>query len=307
LKLKLLGIGEVLWDLLPGGRQLGGAPANFAYHASALGAHGIIVSRIGPDALGTELLATFQKLGLDTSFIEIDPAAATGTVSVQVASDGQPQFAIQEPVAWDAIGVSQPARAIASQADAICFGTLAQRHSVSRQSIRTLVRLSPPAALRILDVNLRQNYYSPELIAESLGLANLLKVNDAELPRIGAMFGLEGDNRSVIERLAERFDLQTVALTRGAHGSLLYSKGFWHDHPGVSGRVVDTVGAGDSFTAAMTIGLLAGWPLEIVNARANEVAAVVCAHAGATPPIPDPVSQTFRQAQSVRAQAWQRR
>src|ERR1044071_1677185 len=110
LKLKLLGIGEVLWDLLPGGRQLGGAPANFAYHASALGAHGIIVSRIGQDTLGTELLATLQKLSLDTSFIEIDPAAATGTVSVQVASDGQPQFTIQEPVAWDALGVSQPAR-----------------------------------------------------------------------------------------------------------------------------------------------------------------------------------------------------
>ena len=299
MKLKLVGIGEILWDLLPDGRQLGGAPANFAYHASALGARGSIVSRIGNDSFGREILMTLQKLGLRTDLIEVDSTAPTGTVNVTVASDGQPQFIIHEPVAWDAITGNEAARKVVSEADAVCFGTLAQRRPASHHAIRSLVQLTRQSAFRILDVNLRQNYYSRELIDESLAVANLLKMNDTELPRIGSMFGWEGDERHVIKQIANRFDLHTIALTRGAHGSLLYSRGAWDDHTGIPATVVDTVGAGDSFTAAMTIGLLAGWPLAVINARANEIAAVVCRHVGGTPPIPDRLSEPFRRAQST--------
>jgi len=283
---KVIGLGEVLWDLLPAGPQLGGAPANFVCHAHTLGADARLISRIGHDEWGRKAIEALERLGVPTDGIEVDPVLPTGTVAVAVDQHGQPNFAIHEHVAWDAIRGEPAGRAAMADADAVCFGTLAQRSEPSRSTIRSLLALAPATALRILDVNLRQHYFSSRLVEESLTLANVLKVNDAELPRLAEMFGLKGDVRSQISALSARYDLRWVACTRGGHGSLLCSGGQWSDHPGIETQVVDTVGAGDSFTAAMTLGLLAGWDLDRVNERANQVAAYVCSCAGATPPLP---------------------
>ena len=288
----IVGLGEVLWDLLPTGPQLGGAPANFACHARALGADARLVSRVGDDALGREIITRLNALGVGTDAIAADARHATGTVGVELES-GQPRYVIHENVAWDFIEATPRALAAVADADAVCFGTLAQRSEPSRSTIISLVNAESPAALRILDVNLRQNYFSARLINESLAFANVLKVNETELPHLAAMFDLTGDERSKIRQLAERNLLRAVACTRGKRGSLLYSEGRWADHPGIPANVVDTVGAGDSFTAAMTLGLLAGWPLDRINAFANEVAAFVCSQPGATPPLPAQLRQLF--------------
>jgi fructokinase len=290
---KVVGIGEVLWDLLPGGRQLGGAPANFAYHARALGAEAQVLSRVGRDEPGRELLGRLEQLGLLTDTVEVDPTAPTGTVTVEIKADGQPQFTIHEDVAWDRIAGEAAGRRAVAAANAVCFGTLAQRGEVSRQSIRALLRIAPAECLRILDVNLRQRYYSRQIIMESLALANILKVNEAELELLAEMFDLPGDERGWIAELARRFPLRLVAFTRGERGSLLHSEGRWSEHPGVPVKVVDTVGAGDSFTAAVALGMLAGWPMDEINRRASEVAAFVCSQPGGTPELPEQLRAPF--------------
>ncbi|MBI3414205.1 MAG: carbohydrate kinase [Verrucomicrobia bacterium] len=304
---KVVGIGEVLWDLLPGGRQLGGAPANFAYHAGALGAEARVISRVGDDELGRELMKQLKKLRLRADCVERDPLLPTGTVSVEVDAAGQPHFTIHEGAAWDNLQGEPAGRIAVSQADAICFGTLAQRSEPSRSTIRRLVATTSPRALRIFDVNLRQHFCPPPIIEDSLALADVLKVNESELPRLAEMFGLTDGERAQITQLIERFELRCVAYTRGGRGSLLFADGRWSDHPGVRVNVVDTVGAGDSFTAAMTLGFLAGWTLDEINQRANEVAAYVASCAGGTPALPDTLRALFQtnrpavQAQEPRA------
>lgn len=298
MKFKVVGIGELLWDLLPSGRQIGGAPANFAYHAHALGAEATVISRVGDDDLGRELIRRLEKLGLPSDCVEVDPAFPTGTVTVQIGPAGQPQFTIHEGVAWDHLAGEPAARLAVSTAHAVCFGTLAQRHEPSRSTIRSLLAASPPAALRILDVNLRQQYYSKKLIEESLALANILKVNETELPRLAEMFDLSGDERTQISQLAERQGLDLIAYTRGEHGSLLLAGGRWSDHPGLPAKLADTVGAGDAFTAAMTLGFLAGWDLDEINHRSNEVASYVASCTGATPELPEHLRARFRGALS---------
>jgi fructokinase len=293
---KVVGIGEVLWDLLPGGRQLGGAPANFAYHAHALGAEARVVSRVGSDESGRELLGRLEQLGILTDTVEVDPTAPTGTVTVEIKADGQPQFTIHENVAWDRIAGEAAGRQAAADADAIGFGTLAQRTELSRRSIRTMLEAAPADSLRILDVNLRQDYYSCEIIETSLVLANILKVNETELALLAEMFGLLGDERGRIVELARRFQLRTVAFTRGRDGSLLYSEGQWSERSGVPVNVADTVGAGDAFTAALALGLLAGWPLDEVHRRASDVAAYVCSQPGGTPELPEQLRAAFQTA-----------
>jgi fructokinase len=292
---KLVGLGEVLWDLLPGGRQAGGAPANFAYHAAALGADARVISRVGDDAAGRDLVRRLARLGVSVECIERDSRAPTGTVSVAVGPDGQARYTIHENVAWDFLAGEAAGRRAAETADAVCFGTLAQRGEVSRRTIRALLGLAPSRALRIVDVNLRQHYHSPEIIEESLGLANVLKVNDAELPQLAEMFRLAGDERAQVAGLSRRFRLRLVAYTRGERGSLLLDgEGRWSEEPGRPTRVADTVGAGDSFTAALAVGLLAGWPLDEVNRRASVVAAYVCSQAGATPELPSQISGPYK-------------
>lgn len=290
---RVVGIGELLWDLLPTGAQIGGAPANFAYHAGALGAEARTISRVGSDALGRDLRTQLDAIGVSTQHVQVDTTMPTGTVAVDLDASGQPSYCIMPDVAWDNLQVTPDAMMVVSSADALCFGTLAQRNVVARDAIRTLVAASPSAALRILDVNLRQHYFSAELIEESLLLATVLKVNDVELPQLAAMFGLTGSEHAQMEQIAERWQLRAVALTRGDKGSALLTAHGWSEHPGVAVRVVDTIGAGDAFTAALTVGLLSGWALDDVNLQANRVAAFVASQAGGTPVLSPEVTNTF--------------
>jgi fructokinase len=284
---KVIGIGEILWDLLPSGKQLGGAPANFAFHARALGARSGVISRVGQDPLGVEILQRLQALGLPIADIQVDPSAPTGTVSVELSADGQPRFTIGQNVAWDRLALEKAALAAVAEADAVSFGTLAQRCEPARNTIQALVAAVGPGAFRILDINLRQDYFSRDIIETSLRLANVVKFNDSELPVLAELLGLRGSVRERIEGLARQHDQRLVCLTRGAHGSLLYSKGQWSDDPSQPITVKDTVGAGDAFTAALAVGLLAGKPLDAINRRANQVARYVCSCEGATPPLPE--------------------
>jgi fructokinase len=283
----LIGIGEILWDLLPSGKQMGGAPANFAYHAHALGASSRVISRIGRDALGDEILRRLRALGLPTDDIQFDPVAPTGTVSVELSVDGQPRFTIHENVAWDLLAVEKSALAAVADADAVAFGTLAQRCEPARGTIQALLAAVRSGASRILDLNLRQHFFSREVIEASLRLSNIVKFNDTELPVLAQLLGLRGTVREQIEQLARERGQRLVCLTRGAHGSLLYSEGQWADDPGQPVMVKDTVGAGDAFTAALALGVLAGKPLDSINRRANRVAQYVCTQEGATPPLPE--------------------
>lgn len=282
----VVGLGEVLWDLLPAGKQLGGAPANFAYQAHVLGAEAWPVSCVGNDPLGHEILERLRAVGLPTDGVAIDPSAPTGTVSIELAADGQPRFTIHENVAWDRLVASGNVLSVMRRADAVCFGTLAQRSKTSQVTIRSLLSAVPNDALRIFDINLRQQYYSGELIESSLAVANVLKINDQELPVVAQLLHLQGRPSDQMAELAKRYGLRLTALTRGAAGSLLYADGQFSDHPGLSAKVADTVGAGDAFTAMMTLGFLAGWSLEEINRRANELAAYVCSQPGAMPPLP---------------------
>ena len=291
MKRKILAVGEVLWDLLPAGRQLGGAPANFAYHCRALGAEASLVSRVGSDALGQEILDRLSAMGIVAQCVTVDPTAPTGTVSVELSADGQPHFTIHENVAWDRIEADDNALSLAREADCVCFGSLSQRSESLRQTIRALVAATPPQALRIFDINLRQHFFSEDVIRESVRLSNILKINDQELPRLAAMLGLGGSVREQLTDLSGRYQLRMVALTRGAGGSLLCAQGRLAEHPGLPSKVADTVGAGDAFTAAMALGLLAAWDLDTINERANELAAYVCSQPGGTPGLPQSIKR----------------
>lgn len=289
-----IGLGEVLWDLLPGGRQLGGAPANFAYHAHALGAESLVVSRVGRDDLGRDLLERLNTLGLSTSGIAVDPVAPTGSVSVTLDPTGKPAYTIHLDVAWDLLEADPEGLRAAAGADAVCFGTLAQRHPVARESIRSVLEATRADALRIFDINLRQRFWSREVIVESLALATVLKLNDEELPILADLLGwpAEDDDR-LLARLAQRFDLRAVALTRGARGSLLWTAGRTWSWPGSDLKVADTVGAGDSYTAALALGLLSEKAPEDILRIAHRVADFVCTQSGATPPMPADFADEF--------------
>jgi fructokinase len=283
----VLAAGELLWDLLPAGRQLGGAPANMATHALRLGADAALVSRVGCDALGDEAVERLAETGLPTQTIQRDAVAPTGTAAVTLDRDGQPRFVLASATAWDNLVLDAPAREAAARADAVCFGTLAQRSSRSRDAIRDLLAVCPPDALRVLDLNLRDPFWTEDVLRSSLGCADVLKVNEQELDRCAGILGLSGGACDRVDELCRRFRLQAVAVTRGADGSLLCSRGRWDEHPGVKVTVRDAVGAGDAFTAALTLGLLRGDPLDRINRRANELGAYVCTRPGATPRVPD--------------------
>lgn len=296
---QIVGVGEVLWDLLLTGPQLGGAPSNFAYHAHALGASAHVITRVGHDGYGHEVILRFQQLGLPTGTVQVDETAPTGTAKVELSGNGLTHFTIQENVAWDYLAATPEAVAAARAADAICFGSLAQRSQTARRTIQQLVAAAPPDALRVFDVNLREHYYARDVIEESLRFASVLKLNDDELPTVAGMFHLSGPAQNQIEGLAQTFGLRLVALTRGANGSLLYQRekdnndARWSDCPSRPVKVVDTVGAGDSFTAALVLGLLRKMDLDEINTIANDVARYVCSQAGATPALPEEFARRF--------------
>jgi fructokinase len=287
-KQTVVGLGELLWDLFPAGKQLGGAPANFAYITSLLGDDGIPASRLGRDDLGTEAIRRLGELGLSTEFIQQDANHPTGTVKVKVDPAGQPCFEIAQSVAWDFFDWTPPWHDLAQRTDAVCFGSLAQRSECSHDTIRKFLQSMRPGALRVFDVNLRQNFYSTQILAESMQLANVLKLNHEELPRIMRLFDLE--NRSEVRgeenssrRLLSSYDLDLVCITRGTNGSLLVSVDQCTEHHGFKVKVADTVGAGDAFTAALVHGYLRGTPLAQINEAANRVGAWVASQPGATP------------------------
>jgi fructokinase len=292
----ILGIGELLWDVLPEGSRLGGAPANFTVMAGRLGNHAAILSRIGRDDPGREAVELLDPLPADTSFLQVDPAHETGRVTVAL-KDGQPEYIIHQPVAWDFLELSDEWVQLAERADAVCFGSLAQRCRESRQTIQTLAAQSSSACVRVFDVNLRAPFYSGEVVQESLELATVVKMNDAEVPLVLALLGLPADEEPVpatlhvsAERLLAEFPtLRMVAVTRGSQGSLLVTRDEWHEHPGIAVQVADTIGAGDAFTAAMTHYLLRGAGLETLNEAGNRWGAWVASQSGAMPALAESV------------------
>ena len=281
-----VGLGEVLWDLLPAGKELGGAPANFAYGMGLLGHRGVVASRAGDDRLGAELRARLAQLGLDASRVQTDAAHATGTVRVRLDRDGQPEYEITEGAAWDFLEWTRAWQKLAAEADAVCFGSLAQRSAQSRATLRQFVAAARRTALRIFDVNLRQRFFSAEVLTISLRLANVAKLNEHELPVVMSELGLPFDHKdqaSAAGLLRRAFNLKLVCVTRGERGSLLVTENDRDEHPGFSARVADSVGAGDAFTAALAHHMLAGSSLRVMNAAANRMGAWVASQSGATP------------------------
>jgi fructokinase len=279
-----VGLGELLWDLFPAGKQLGGAPSNFAYITNLLGDRGIVASRLGNDGLGDEAKNQLQRLGLDTSYVQSDSMHTTGTVKVEVEADGQPQFQITRSVAWDFLQWTPQWQTLARRADAVCFGSLAQRSAESRQTIQAFIRETSQAAVRVFDVNLRQAFYSAQVLSESMRGAVVIKLNHEELPRVMQLLALpHRDERSSAERLLSDYGVQLVCITRGARGSLLAGKDGVHEHAGLAVEVKDTVGAGDAFTAGLIHCYLRGAPLSIMNETANRLGAWVASQRGGTP------------------------
>lgn len=283
----IVGLGEILWDMLPAGKQLGGAPANFAYHAQTLGGQGSVASCLGQDDLGQEVLQQLRHVNLDTQYIAVDPDHPTGTVSVELDSDGKPEYVIHEQVAWDFIPFGPELAALAGRAQAVCFGSLCQRAPVSRHTIQRFLVATETNCIRVFDINLRQVFYSLDVIRDMLDLCQVLKLNDEELPIVAQMLGLEGEELGLLSQLRQRYDLQVIVLTKGAAGSVLLSAD-QVSHQRTEGKleIADTVGAGDAFTAAVCVGLLQKRDLDTINRAANRLAAYVCTQHGAMPPLP---------------------
>ncbi|MGE5113841.1 MAG: carbohydrate kinase family protein [Acidobacteriaceae bacterium] len=280
----IVGVGEILWDVFPTHKQLGGAPANFAYISLLLGDQAIVATRIGNDELGDEVIGRLQALGLGTSYVQHDPRHPTGTVKVEVARDGQPRFEIVHPVAWDFLEWTPELESLAKRADAICFGSLAQRGPQSRETIHRFLNSTRKDTVRIFDVNLRQAFFSAEVLAFSAQKADILKVNHEELPIVvDALSGPPLDDVRSAQWLCRRFDLDLACITRGASGSILVKPSGHHEHPGYKVIVTDTVGSGDAFTATLIHHYLRGSSLEVMNDAANRMGAWVASKAGATP------------------------
>lgn len=288
----IVGLGEILWDMLPDGKQLGGAPANFAYHAQALGGRGVVVSCVGDDELGKEIMGRLEALGLDRRYIAVDKDRPTGTVDVELDEKGVPNFTIHENVAWDFIPSDADLLDLAAQTDAVCFGSLCQRCEVSRNTVRRFLQATKPGCIRVFDINIRQSYYNKDVVHTMLELSNVLKLNDDELPVVAKLLGIAGSETDILSHLSEQYTLRLIALTRGANGSRLYAQGQDSSHQGFATEIADTVGAGDAFTAAMTLGLLFGKALDKINENANRVASYVCSRSGATPKLPNSLIQS---------------
>ncbi len=280
----VVGLGELLWDLLPTGKQLGGAPANFAYITGLLGDQGIPASRLGDDHLGHEAIQRLTDLGLPTGFIQQDTTHPTGMVKVELDSAGQPRYEICESVAWDYLEWTPPWQKLAADADAVCFGSLAQRSEQSRSTIRSFLQTTRPDAISVFDVNLRQNFFTADVLADSMKLATIVKLNHDELPRIMQIFQEKhrGEESSA-RRLIEMYGLKLVCITRGDDGSVLATADACSVHHGFRVKVADTIGAGDAFTAALVHEHLHGAPLGRMNEVANRVGAWVASQVGATP------------------------
>ena len=283
---KIAGIGELLWDVLPDMEQLGGAPINFAYHVSALGAEAVAISTIGSDIRGENALKELQSRGVNTRYISILEQFDTGYVTARVDDKGVATYEFPDDVAWDHLAINPAAQACAAGLEAICFGTLAQRSDAARSAIHRYLGTTSEKTIKVYDLNLRQNFYNRSVIETSLRLSTVLKLNDDELALVSALFRLSGAEHEQMEALRTHFDLELVILTKGSRGSILINGDEISRHQGFAAEVVDTIGAGDSFTAAVVIGLLSNKRLDEINEKANRLAAYVCSQPGAMPPVP---------------------
>jgi fructokinase len=280
---KVVGLGEVLWDIFPDRSCLGGAPTNFAYIATLMGDQGVVASCVGDDPLGHEALQKLQGFGLDIDHVQSDRAHATGTVRVKIDDKGIAQYEFSHPVAWDFLEWKSDWRHLAETADAVCFGSLAQRSETSRSTIRNFLQAATKA-VKIFDVNLRQSYYSQDVLAESMKLADIVKLNDEELPKVMSLNQfLHKDELSSAQHLIEIYDLKLVCITRGCHGSLLMTGDKASEHSGFRVKVADTVGSGDAFTAGLVHEYLRGSSLDRMNEVANRVGAWVASQVGGMP------------------------
>lgn len=284
MKKRVVGLGEVLWDLLPGGACLGGAPANFAYITTLMGDQGIVASRVGEDSRGIEALRRMEELGLDIDHVQTDREHPTGVVNVEVDEAGVARYEIAHPVAWDFLSWSSDWQQLAMNVDAVCFGSLAQRSKESSATIRQFVAAVPEHTVKVFDVNLRQGYYSAEILVESMRLADIVKLNDDELPTLMSLIKVSHkDEKASARRLLRDYGLKVVCITRGGRGSLLVQADEESEHPGFRVQVADTVGSGDAFTAGMLHEYLYGAPLSLMNEVANLVGAWVASEVGAMP------------------------
>ncbi|HKS76851.1 MAG TPA: carbohydrate kinase [Terriglobales bacterium] len=282
----MIGLGEVLWDLLPSGKVLGGAPANFAYMTNVLGDRGVVASRLGNDELGREACRVMQDLGLDTSYVQQDAQHETGIATVEIDSAGQPNFTIKKFVSWDYLQWTPAWQELSAQADVICFGSLAQRSTDSAVTIEAFLRNAPDTALRIFDANLRQSFYNKYTVQKSCEHAHIVKLNEQEVLQISYLLRIGvGSEEILAKRLLNDYGLRLVCITRGARGSLLVSKEQTVEHKGFRVKVADAIGAGDAFTACLAHHYLRGRSLEEISEAANRFASWVATQTGATPPI----------------------
>ena len=283
----VVGIGEALWDVLPEGKKIGGAPANFAYHVSQLGLSSCVVSAVGEDALGSEILDNFSAKGLCTHIATVP--YPTGTVQVEIDQVGVPQYVIREGVAWDNIPFTSDLKSLAQRTTAVCFGSLAQRSSVSRATINRFIDEMPKEkdTLIVFDVNLRQGFFTKEILDQSMKKCNVLKINDEELIVVSRLFGYpDTDLRSTCRDLLNRYHLRMLILTCGVNGSYIFTPESMTYQATPKVEVADTVGAGDSFTAAFVASIIRGKSVSEAHRRAVEVSAYVCTQAGAMPTLP---------------------
>ncbi len=283
----VVGMGEALWDVLPEGKKIGGAPANFAYHVSQFGLPSRVISAVGSDPLGREIVENFTSKGLNHLIEEVP--YPTGTVQVEIDPAGVPQYDIKENVAWDNIPYTARLEALAGQTRAVCFGSLAQRNVVSRDTINRFLDAMPQTAdsLVVFDVNLRQGFYTKEILCNSMKRCNILKINDEELVTVSRMFGYPGiDLQDKCWILLGKYNLRMLILTCGINGSYVFTPGNVSFQPTPKVEVADTVGAGDSFTAAFIASLLKGKSVAEAHALAVRTSAFVCTRKGAMPELP---------------------
>lgn len=286
MKQYVVGLGETLWDVLPEGKKLGGAPANFAYHVGQFGLDSLAVSALGQDKLGDETIEALENKRL--GYVMPRVPYPTGTVQVSLDDAGVPTYEIKENVAWDNIPFTSEIEEVAHGCRAVCFGSLAQRNIVSRSTIRKFLEATPADCLRIFDINLRQNFYTKEVLQESMTLCNVLKINDEELVQIGRMFGYPGlDISNKCWLMLGKYNLKMLVLTCGINGSYVFTPGNVSFQPTPKVEVADTVGAGDSFTGSFCASILKGLPVAEAHKKAVEVSAFVCTRNGAMPTLPD--------------------
>lgn len=284
-KLKVIAVGEIVWDMLPAGKQLGGAPLNFAFFSKELGAEAYAVSAIGNDALGDETLAVASATGVNLDYLQRNNLP-TSRVLISLDNEGVPQYEIVENVAWDALECPQMILDLVKDASVMCWGSLAQRSVTSRQSVLAMLSAAPKECVKVFDINIRQHYYSREVIETSLGYADILKLNEDELPLVASLLGLSGQERDIVRQLIEKYALKYLVYTHGADFSEVYSATGEYSHvPTPKVKVVDTVGAGDSFTAVFVTSILQGLSMAESHARAVEVSAYVCTQNGAINPL----------------------